>query len=249
MADRYGLIGEKLIHSFSPQIHQDLMNKQNINGTYDLIEIEKDRFPLDFPDILKRGYNGLNVTIPYKEAVIPFLDELSPEARYIGAVNAISFKDGQRIGHNTDYYGFLTLLSENQVPIKGKTAVILGSGGAAKAVIKALLDHGISDITVLSKSKEKFHAFHTISYDFFIGNAIFCDLLINCTPVGMFPDVQNCPIPRAAFRTGVAIDLVYNPPETVFLKTAKSLGIQAVGGLRMLTAQAEKSQEIWHHSK
>lgn len=245
MAYRYGLVGEKLGHSFSPEIHKDLMKKQNKVGTYELIEIAKDQFSEDFPTLLKSGYNGLNVTIPYKESVIPFLDELSPEARYIGAVNTVSFKQGKTLGHNTDYDGFLTLLSENHIAIKGLTAVVLGSGGVAKAIIKALLDHGISDITVLSTSKEKFHAFHTISYDFFAGNSVTCDLLINCTPVGMFPNVEKCPIPKHAFRAKVAIDLIYNPPETLFLKTARSLGLQTVSGLRMLSAQAEKSQEIW----
>ncbi len=248
MTSRYGLIGEQLSHSFSPKIHHDLMLKHNINGTYELIEIAKEKFSEDFPKLLNEGYGGLNVTIPYKESVIPFLDELTPEARYIGAVNTISFDHGRTIGHNTDYNGFLTLLSENQITIKGSTAVIMGSGGVAKAVIKALLDCGISDITILSTSKEKFHAFHTVSYDFFAGNSVSSDLLINCTPVGMFPNIEQCPIPAHAFRTKAAIDLIYNPPETLFLKIAKNRCIKAIGGLRMLTAQAEKSQEIWQKS-
>jgi len=248
MFSRYGLVGEALSHSYSPEIHRDLMKKHDLVGTYDLIEIPREHFTEDFKAVLQRGYNGLNVTIPYKETVIPFLDGLSPEARYIGAVNTLSFKEGKITGHNTDYYGFLTLMSENQVSIKGKTAVILGSGGAAKAVIKALLDSGISDITVLSTSKEKFHAFHTISYDFFAGNAVACDLLINCTPVGMYPNSDHCPIPKHAFRAKIAVDLIYNPADTLFLKVARSMGLKTIGGIRMLTAQAEKSQEIWRQT-
>lgn len=246
MAYQFGLVGEKLGHSYSPAIHLDLMQKDGISGFYELVEIAKDQFKETFPALLKAAkYNGLNITVPYKEAVIPYLDELTPEAHYIGAVNTVSFIQGKTLGYNTDYYGFLTMLSENNITIKGSTAVVLGSGGAAKAVIKALLDQGVSDITVLSTSKEKFHAFHTISYDYFLSNAIKCDLLINCTPVGMFPDIERCPIPKNAFRAKVAIDLVYNPAETLFLLTARNLGLKTISGLRMLTAQAEKSQEIW----
>ncbi len=242
---KFGLIGEKLPHSKSPEMHAKIMEENHIEGTYDLIEIPKDRFEEGFLALKDAGYHGLNVTIPYKETVIPYLDELSPQAKYIGAVNTIAFRDGKLIGHNTDYFGFQELLLKNKVPVKGKEAIVLGSGGAAKAVTKVLLDLGIFDLTIVSRGKQNFHGLYTVSYDYFKESDRRFDLLINCTPIGMFPHSDKSPLPKEYIRAKYAIDLIYNPTETLFLKYAQEQGSQVLNGSMMLWEQAVKSEEIW----
>lgn len=242
---KFGLIGEKLPHSKSPEMHAEIMKENKIEGTYDLIEIPKDRFEEYFTALKDAGYHGLNVTIPYKETIIPYLDELSPQAKYIGAVNTIAFRAGRLIGHNTDYFGFQELLLKNDVPVKGKEAIVLGSGGAAKAVTKVLLDLGIFDLTIVSRGKQNFHGLYTVSYDYFKEGGRKCDLLINCTPVGMFPHSEASPLPKEYIRADYAVDLIYNPIETLFLKYAKEQGSHVLNGIQMLWEQAVKAEQIW----
>lgn len=250
---KLGLIGEKLAHTISPEIHKRLMKSNHIEGTYDILEMSQETFPLEFDNLKKSDYSGVNITIPYKESVLPLLDEISPQAKYIGAVNTVAFKDGQAIGYNTDYDGFVSLLQTNHIPVKGKEAIILGSGGAAKAAIKALLDLGIFDITIVSRAKQNFHSHYTISYEYFTETKQKSDILINCTPVGMFPNVEASPIAKNLINAQVVVDLIYNPKETLFLKYAKSLGCTTLNGELMLEKQAIEAQKIWtsinnHHS-
>lgn len=242
---RFGLIGETLSHSFSPQLHKKIMKQNNIEGCFELIEISQEKFPQRIKQLLTEGFHGLNVTFPYKEAVIPFLDRLSPHAKYIGAVNTIVFEHGKTVGYNTDYSGFQELLRKKHIPVKGKEAILLGAGGAAKAVTKALLDLGIFDLTVVSRGKQTFHGQYTVSYDFFKEDLITCDLLINCTPVGMYPNVNASILPKEAIQTAYAIDLIYNPVETLFLKYAAENGAKVCNGKLMLYHQAAKAEELW----
>lgn len=250
MAYKLGLIGEKLGHSYSKDLHNKIMNESGILGTYDLIEIPKVSFPDDFPKLLLSDYNGLNITIPYKENVIPFLDGISESAKKIGAVNTISLKDGKAYGYNTDYDGFLEIFIRNSISIKGKTAAVLGYGGAAKAIALALIDEGISSIDIIMRNIAKAKAVNNSSYDFisfneFNRNSKYYDFIINCTPVGMFPYVIESPIPKASIRASYVFDLIYNPEETLLLSFCKELGIKYFNGMEMLSAQARKSQEIW----
>lgn len=242
---KLGLVGEKLSHSLSPQIHEEIMKQRGIDGTYELLEFSKETFTRDFNALKNAGYRGVNVTIPYKEAVIPLLDNISKQAKYIGAVNTVLFEKGLATGFNTDYDGFLSLLDHNNIAVKGKGAVVLGSGGAAKAVVKGLLDLGIYDLTIVSRKKQNFHGNYTVSYEFFREAKLKCDILINCTPVGMYPNADDCPIPKECIRAEVVIDTIYNPPKTQLLKYAEELGIKAVNGNFMLWEQAVKAQEIW----
>ena len=242
---KFGLLGEKLSHSKSPEIHADIMKSRGINGSYEIIEMPKETFAQDFHQLKTAGYVGVNVTIPYKETVIPLLDEISPQAKYIGAVNTILFEEGKTKGFNTDYDGFLFLLQNNNIEIKGKEAIILGSGGASKTVIKVLLDHGIYDITIVSRTKQNFHGTYTVSYDYFKDIKGKSDILINCTPVGMYPNTEASPIPREYVNTGVIVDLIYNPKETLLLKYGRERGIKGVNGEEMLYRQALKAQDIW----
>lgn len=249
MTYRFGLIGENLAHSYSPQLHNRIMEQEGISGSYDLIEIPRENFPDSFQQLCQGQYHGLNVTIPYKELVVPHLDSLTPLAKYIGAVNTISFEDGKITGHNTDYAGFRTMLEKCGISAKGKNCIVLGTGGGAKAVIKAFLDMGICDMTIVSRGKLQFHNQYTVSYEFFRENKVSADLIVNCTPVGMAPDLDNSPLPKSCIHADVAIDLIYNPKETLFLRYARELGMQTMNGMVMLEEQAKAAQQIWRNSK
>lgn len=242
---KFGLIGEQLSHSHSPALHKRIMEQDGVSGTYELIEMPRENFEDSFKRLCQDGYDGLNVTIPYKELVLPCLDKLTPQAKYIGAVNTISFQDGKSIGHNTDYDGFRLMLEKMDIPVKGKNAVILGTGGASKAIIKALLDMGICDMTIVSRNRLQFHNQYTVSYEFFLENQVLADIIVNCTPVGMFPRSKQSPLPKSSIYAEVAIDLIYNPKETLFLTYAKELGLRTVNGQLMLEEQAKAAHEIW----
>jgi shikimate dehydrogenase len=242
---KLGLVGEKLSHSRSPEIHAEIMKQKGIEGIYELLEFPKDSFVEDFNALKTSGFRGVNVTIPYKESVLPLLDEISQQSKYIGAVNTVLFQNGKAKGFNTDYDGFISLLDHNKVAVKGKSAIVLGSGGSAKAVVKALLDLGIYDLTIVSRGKQNFHGNYTISYEFFTEAKIKSDLLINCTPVGMYPNEDVSPVAKHVIQAETVIDMIYNPEKTLLLKTAEELGLKAVNGSYMLHQQAAKAQEIW----
>lgn len=223
-----GLLGRKLGHSYSPQIHSQL-------GSYDYRLFEKE--PEELKDFLQNGdFTGLNVTIPYKKDVIPFLDELSPRAKALGAVNTIVRRNGKLIGHNTDYFGFETMLLSSGVSLRGKKALVCGSGGASNTACAVLEAHG-ANVVVLSRTGNDNYQNLNRHSD--------AALIVNATPVGMYPNVEASPIEDlAAFPMleGV-LDLVYNPARTSILLKAEALGIPCVNGLRMLVAQAKESAE------
>lgn len=237
----YGLIGEKLGHSFSPQIHREIFKKLGIDGEYMLFELKENELNNALREFRRQGINGLNVTVPYKVKVMAFLDVVSREAEKIGAVNTISFKDGLLSGYNTDYYGFGMSLARSRVEVKDKSAVILGTGGASKAVFHYLSDKGAKSITFVSRNPgagEK-------SYNE-IGS-LKADLIINCTPCGMYPKTGESPVPIDAFDGfSTAFDLIYNPEETMFLKQAKAKKLKTVNGLYMLVGQAAAAYKFWN---
>ena len=241
---RFGLLGRNISYSFSKGYFTDKFANENFEGcTYENFDIEDIS---TFPEIIKNTLNlkGLNVTIPYKETVLPFLDKLSKKAALIGAVNTIKItKKGKLKGYNTDYYGFKKslqpLLKEHH-----KKALILGTGGASKAVAFALQELQISYAFVSRETKE-----NAINYDLI--NATTFDnyqIIINSTPVGTSPNVDLFPIiPYEYFtKKHIAFDLIYNPAETQFLKKAKENGAQIKNGLDMLIYQAEKAWKIWN---
>ncbi|MFA7067409.1 MAG: shikimate dehydrogenase [Acidaminococcaceae bacterium] len=251
----FALLGEKLGHSLSPQIHNLIFRKLGIEGKYDLLEIKKQ----DLDDAIERledKYIGVNVTIPYKIAVMKKLTFISPEAKAIGAVNTIYFSKGERRGYNTDYFGFGRLLEHNAVtPLENKDVVVLGSGGAARAVLQYLVDSGTKSITVATRSPQdatkKFSNFEAlpklkfVSYEQLIeqeGGA----LIVNTTPVGMYPYIDVSPLPQEVVaRYASAVDLIYNPVETLFMSYAKAAGRSTCNGFYMLVAQAVAAEEIW----
>ena len=249
---KFGLLGEKLGHSFSPDIHSMIFKKASIDGSYGIFEREK----IAIPALINNPGDicGLNVTVPYKTTVMEYLDEISPEAKSIGAVNTIIFDGNKSIGYNTDYHGFGMMLEKNGVPLKDKTAFILGTGGSAKAVLQLLLDKGIKKVYLVTRNKSgkdrefsNFKNFEIIEYEEIAGIED-KHLIVNCTPIGMYPKVDACPITKDALNGfSFAVDLIYNPEETLFLKYANELSIKTVNGLYMLVGQAVKAEEIWNN--
>lgn len=237
---KYGLIGEKLGHSYSKIIHEKLFELTGEDAVYELLPIPKDSFDEQMRAIINGGYTGINVTIPYKLDVMEYADVISDEAKKIGAVNTISFNDGIISAYNTDYYGIKHTFEKFNVDIEGKDIVILGTGGASRAVITAVNDMGAKSIKMVSRGKKEFMGLEVIGYD----ESISGDVLINCTPVGMYPNVDATPLDEINFNA--VVDLIYNPTETKLLKLASSQGIKAVNGLYMLVSQAMYSEGIWH---
>ena len=228
---RCGLIGEKLGHSFSPAIHGKLADYE-----YRLYELSPEQVG---PFLEKKEYDGLNVTIPYKKTVIPYCDELTEAARSIGSVNTIVKRpDGTLLGHNTDYDGFLWLLKNAGADVKGKKAVVLGTGGASVTVQAALRDLGAFPVVVISRGGED-------NYDNLDRHAD-AKILVNATPVGMYPKAGVSPVDLALFPALEGVfDVVYNPAKTQLLLEAEKRGIPCANGLGMLVAQAKAAAEYF----
>lgn len=242
---KYGLIGYPLSHSFSKKYFQEKFQKEHINASYDLYELENIG---KLPELIKnQNLNGLNVTIPFKQTVIPFLDKLSYTAEKTGAVNCIKINNskGKKVltGHNTDVYGFKQSIKPF-LESKHERALILGTGGASKAVAYVLKEIGI-DCLFVSRND----APNTIAYNNVNEYVIKAHLLIvNTTPLGMHPKTEACPeLPYSTITSEhLLYDLVYNPGETLFLKKGKEKGAVTMNGISMLHLQAEKSWEIFN---
>lgn len=231
---KYGLIGEHLKHSFSKEIHNVLGGYE-----YELKEIPKEKFP-EFME--KRDFIAINVTIPYKEQVIPYLYYIDDHAKEIGSVNTIVNRDGLLFGYNTDFYGMKMLVSHAGVDLAGKKVAILGTGGTSKtanAVAKSLSAKEV--ITVSRKCGDG-----VITYDELYNSHKDTEIIINTTPLGMYPEIYKKPIDIQMFPnlSGV-IDAVYNPLRTPLIEDAKVLGIPAEGGLYMLVSQGVRASEIF----
>lgn len=241
---RFGLIGKKLGHSFSATYFNNRFQKENLNDhLYSLFELGSIE---EFPDLLMNTPDlcGLNVTIPFKEAVLPYLDEIDPSAKAIGAVNTIQFKAGKTIGYNTDAYGFKASIRpflEN----KHERALILGTGGASKAVAHVLEELGIT-VFYASRNPQNQQSFRYEDVNEPIMNA--CLLVVNCTPLGMHPNIAEIPaIPMHLIGPNhFVVDLIYNPEETLLLHHAKENGAIVLNGLDMLHFQANKAWEVWN---
>ncbi len=242
---RLGLIGYPLTHSFSKNYFTQKFEREGIpDFNYELYPLEN---IAAFPELIQKteDLQGLNVTIPYKQSVIPFLDEIDEEAREVGAVNCIKIEKGKLKGYNTDVYGFEHALS----PFIGKDkkeikALVLGNGGAAKAVTFVLKKLHIPALIVERRTSAGSLTYEDLTSEIIHTNR----LIIQTTPLGMTPDVRSSPlIPYAALTPRHFLyDLVYNPEETVFLKKGKNCGAQVQNGLSMLHLQAERAWKIWN---
>ena len=231
---RCGLLGRKLGHSYSPQIHHELASYE-----YKLYEKE----PEELESFLKSGtFDGLNVTIPYKKAVMPLLDEISPEAAAIGSVNTIVSRAGRLTGYNTDAFGFTWLLQKSGVDVAGKKALVFGSGGASVTVCHVLKSLGADPVVVISRSGENNYENLDRHTD--------AKILVNATPLGMYPGNGVSPVDLTCFDTPECVlDVVYNPARTALILQAEALHIPHASGLSMLVAQAKKACEYFTDTK
>ncbi len=229
-----GLLGRHLTHSYSPQIHSHLGDYH-----YSLFQTEPEN--LD-GFLAERSFNGINVTIPYKKAVIPYCDELTPQAQALGAVNTIvKTEDGQLIGHNTDYFGFYSLLRKSTLSVYGKKVLVLGCGGAA-VTVGAVLREENAKVVIVSRSGENNYQNLHLHND--------ASVIVNATPAGMYPNNGETPIDLSLFpKLEGVLDLIYNPARTKLLLDAESRGLVAENGLWMLVAQAKESAEWFAGTK
>ncbi len=258
----YGIFGHPVEHTFSPGMHNAAFKKLGMNACYVPFSVPPERLADAAKAVVSLGLCGLNVTVPHKERIIPYLDDLSEEARLIGAVNTIEVNNGRLVGHNTDGRGFLRALKEqSKFNPRGKKFLFIGSGGAARAVGFSLALAGAGKIVFRDLDTEKAALLahdiqektgvdaESIAEERLEGSAAVADCLINATPLGL-KKTDPLPLSRTLIsKSHLICDLVYNPPETPFLKAAKTLGAQKFSGLGMLLYQGVIAFEIWTGKK
>lgn len=239
----FGLVGKTLGHSFSKQYFDEKFQREGLNysfGNFELSGIEEIQTIFSIPNL-----KGFSVTIPYKEQIIPFLDSLSEEAKAIGAVNCVKvFANGQKKGYNTDAFGFHQMIKPF-LTNEHERAIILGTGGASKAVAYVLKNIGL-DVIWISRNPENEKEFAYNEINEYMLRA--CKIIVNCTPIGTFPNVGECvPFPfEYLTEKHLCVDLIYNPEETKFLRESRLHGATTLNGLSMLKEQANKAWEIWN---
>lgn len=234
---KYGLLGETLVHSFSKEIHERIADY-----TYDLIPLTKTEFRAYMK---KKNFSAINVTIPYKKEVLPYLDELDTSAKKIGAVNTIVQNHGKLKGYNTDVFGFLYMIKKHNIQIANKKVLILGNGGASAAIQIVVEEEGANEIVIVTKRG----ANNSIRYDDVFHHHIDAQIIINTSPVGMYPNIYDTPLPLSMFlKCEAVLDIVYNPLLTKLCLDAKKLNIPYVHGLEMLIAQAKRAVELFLHT-
>ncbi len=234
----YGLIGEKLGHSYSKEIHEMLADY-----TYDICPLSKDEFKTFMKE---HSFQAINVTIPYKQDVIPYLDELDENAKAIGAVNTIVNKGGKLFGHNTDFSGFMYMLKKHHIIAKDKKCIVLGDGGASKAVTAVLNKLEAKEIIIVDIIKTA----SSITYEECFAYHTDAELIVNTSPVGMYPKCDASPIDLTKFpHCKAVVDVIYNPLQTKLVAQARELGMTGVNGLEMLVAQALYAVEFFLDTK
>lgn len=230
----YGLIGEKLGHSLSKPIHESLADY-----TYDIHPLTRDEFKLFMEE---KSFRAINVTIPYKKDVIPYLDSMDDNAKAIGAVNTVVNNAGKLRGYNTDFSGFEYMVIRHGVTLKDKKVVVLGNGGAAQAIKAVVRKHNVKELIVVDVVEDG----ESISYEECFTRHNDAEVIINTSPIGMYPKVDASPIDLTRFPNCKAvIDVVYNPLTTKLVAQANELGMIGVNGLEMLVAQAKYAVEIF----
>ncbi len=260
---KFGIIGYPVQHSLSPILHTTAFKALDLPHSYEGIEVHPTNLRTKFKNLLENGFSGFNVTIPHKQVIMRLLDERSPEATAIGAVNTVVVRDGATIGHNTDVAGILKSLLPLQDELVGKKVMVLGTGGAAHAVMYCLLKY-IHPNLVRVASRTMGRAINFVSeFDKMKGNTVLfkqlstkenmlrmverCDLIINTTPVGMSPHLDQSPLGDAVrFRPDqIVMDLIYTPMETTLLRRAREDGARTINGLETLIHQAAEAFKLW----
>jgi len=262
MTKYVGLIGHKLSHSISPQFQQAAFDYLRLDIRYDVWETSKDDLPQVMEGLRDASKLGTNITIPHKEAVLPLLDKIDNDARRIRAVNTVVNREGKLIGYNTDASGFIRALRDDGAfSPRNKRVVLLGAGGAARAVGFALVDAGVKSLIILNRGMERGRALawdlkisdtEVIALSWKDGRTLIalgeCDLLVNCTSVGMKDSSAEGKSPLGMGlipKRALVYDVVYNPMETPLLSAAKKVGARTLGGLPMLVYQGAASFELW----
>jgi shikimate dehydrogenase len=252
------VIGWPVEHSLSPAIHNAAFAAAGLDYVYIPLAVPPGALAAAVAGFKAAGFVGINVTLPHKVAIIPCLDALDRSAELIGAVNTVVFADGRAVGHNTDLAGFVNSLSAAGIAIAGRRAVLLGAGGAARAVAWGFLDRGATAVTVGARDAAKAAAFAASfpaglltgcgwQSEAFAVDLGRCDILVNCTPIGMQPRIrEEVPLDWAALNPGAAVcDLIYTPPLTTFLARARERGHTTVGGAGMLIEQGAAAYALW----
>jgi len=252
------LIGKSLKHSISPFIHNKILSELGIDAVYSNVELSDFVKLKEFVEMVRKDKDviGFNITIPYKEDILGFCDEVSEDVRIIKAANTVKKEDGKLLAYNTDWIGFKRSLEDIGVDVKDKKILVLGSGGAAKACIYGLYRMGTKEVFVANRTYEKVESVKSLfedilkifpvewlkKYDFKY------DIIINTTSVGMFPNIENSPFDFGDYATEMPVfvyDIIYNPLKTTFLKEAEKRGIKTGNGLKMLVYQAVEAEKIW----
>ncbi|MFZ5814473.1 MAG: shikimate dehydrogenase [Bacillota bacterium] len=261
-ARQLGILGHPVGHSISPAMHNAAFRAQSMNAVYGAFDVEPSCLGAAVEGIRALGFLGVNVTIPHKEAVIPFLDEVAPTARQVGAVNTIVNRGGRLIGYNTDGWGFISSLEEYRIKVTGIHAVVLGAGGASRAVAMHLAMAGVRRLTISNRTPERAEALATevsrVEGRVAVGAVeagsseerralMDAGLVVNCTPLGMHPDVTSTPIEEINLlpQGAVVYDTVYRPMETRLLREARIRGLHVLSGLSMLVHQGACAWEYW----
>ena len=247
---KYLVIGNPIEHSLSPKLHNYWFKKNNIDANYSKRKIDKSEIQEIISEIKNNKLGGINVTVPFKGDVIPFLDTLSEESQITQSVNTIYIHDKKLVGHNTDIKGFELSLKETQFDLKNKSIFILGAGGVVPSIIYALEKLGVSKITVSNRTKQKaknlkkhFPNISVVDW----GDQLEFDMIINATSLGLSKQDNIGLSFKNISKKKLFYDVIYNPKETNFLKTGKSLGCQVSNGKMMFIYQASEAFKLWHN--
>lgn len=255
----YCIIGDPVDHSLSPAMHNAAFKALQLNCTYIAFRIAKDELEAGMASLRKTNVAGFNVTMPHKVAIMPLLDELDETCTKIGAVNTVNNEKGIFKGYNTDIHGFIEPIKRRRIDLKGKTVLLMGAGGAARAVVTALMDENVARIVIANRSLEKARALNDIckksnvNCDLVTLNDVTkyspnADLIVNATPIGM--QGEDSMIKAEHIRNdGVVYDLVYRPMDTSLIQCAREAGATIIHGYEMLLEQGAKSFEIWMQMK
>jgi len=246
---KYLVIGNPINHSLSPKLHNYWLKENNIDAIYDKKRLDENKLKNIISEVKEEKINGINVTVPFKKAVIPFLDELSPEAKDTQSVNTIYLQNGITIGHNTDIAGFELAIKYAKYDISNKKIFILGAGGVAPSIIYSLKKMKASKITLSNRTKEKAENLKKLFEDLEIvdwGEKIDFDMIINATSIGLNNEDEIKIDFSSIGPNKFFYDVIYNPRETIFLKKAKLFGNKAENGKMMFIYQAHQSFTIWH---
>ena len=246
---KYLVIGNPIEHSLSPKLHNHWLKENNIDGIYDKKKIDQKDLENIISEVKKEKLHGINVTVPYKKEIIPFLDELSPEAKETQSVNTIYLQNGTTIGHNTDIAGFELAIKYAKYDISNKKIFILGAGGVAPSIIYSLKKMKASKIILSNRTKEKAESLKVLFRDIEIvdwGNNPDFDMIINATSIGLNNEDEIKIDFSSVGPNKFFYDVIYNPRETIFLKKAKFLGNKVENGKMMFIYQAHQSFTLWH---